>query len=73
MIPVDGLALFGPGLLLPPTMNTFKKSTLIVLLLSLGAVVGGCSTRAGSKSAIPWSQPAQWEGQIPGMGQTTGR
>jgi hypothetical protein len=54
-------------------MNTCKKSALVVLLLSLGALVAGCSTRAGNKSAIPWSQPAQWEGQIPGMGQTTGR
>jgi hypothetical protein len=54
-------------------MNTLQKSALVVLLLSFGALLGGCSIRGAGKSPIPWSQPAQWEGQIPGMGQTTGR
>jgi hypothetical protein len=38
-----------------------------------GMFVAGCSTRAPNQSSIPWSQPAAWEGQIPGMAQQSGR
>jgi hypothetical protein len=54
-------------------MTTLRKSLLVVLLTSLGALLGGCSTNGPKKSPIPWSQPAGWEGQIPGMGQPMGR
>ena len=37
------------------------------LLLALGAILAGCSSDAPAASSIPWNQPADWEGQIPGM------
>jgi len=54
-------------------MNSLKKPVLVVLLMSLGALLGACSTNGPKRSAIPWSQPAGWEGQIPGMGSQSGR
>lgn len=54
-------------------MNTLKKPLLALLLLTFGALLGGCETRTSKNTAIPWSRPAGWEGQIPGMGQSTGR
>lgn len=54
-------------------MTTLKKSALLVLLASFGALLGACSTNSPKKSSIPWSQPAGWEGQIPGMAPSTGR
>ncbi len=54
-------------------MTTPKKTLLVVLLAAVGAIVTGCSTNSPKRSSIPWSQPAGWEGQIPGMGQPSGR
>ena len=54
-------------------MTTLKKTILATLLLATGAIVGGCSTQSPKQTSIPWSRPAGWEGQIPGMGQPTGR
>lgn len=54
-------------------MTTFNKSVLILLLAACGAIASGCATNGPKKSSIPWSQPAGWEGQIPGMGQPSGR
>jgi hypothetical protein len=38
------------------------------LLLLLGTLLGGCALSSPQDSSIPWSKPADWEGQIPGMG-----
>jgi hypothetical protein len=54
-------------------MTSSKKSVFALLLLAFGAIVGGCSTNSPKQTSIPWSRPAGWEGQIPGMGQPTGR
>ena len=54
-------------------MNTFLRPFLAIVLLALGAVVTGCSTNSPKQTSIPWSRPAGWEGQIPGMGQPSGR
>lgn len=54
-------------------MTSPKKALLAVLLAVVGCFAGGCSTNSPKKSSIPWSQPAGWEGQIPGMGQPSGR
>ena len=54
-------------------MNSLKKSILILLLATFAAFLSGCETRRQKDTAIPWSRPAGWEGQIPGMGQQTGR
>jgi hypothetical protein len=52
-------------------MNPLKKSVSL-LLLALGALFGGCSLQPQKDTSIPWSRPAGWEGQIPGMGAPTG-
>jgi len=54
-------------------MTSLKKFPFVFLLLALAGLVGGCSMQPQKDTAIPWSRPAGWEGQIPGMGQTTGR
>jgi nitrous oxide reductase accessory protein NosL len=49
-------------------MKTFLKTVVGLLWLALGLFLAGCQTQAPQASAIPWSQPANWENQIPGMG-----
>jgi hypothetical protein len=49
-------------------MNAFSKAVLALILLFLGLFAAGCSTQTPATSSIPWSQPADWENQIPGMG-----
>lgn len=43
-----------------------KKFVLVLVLLGLLATLSGCMS-AQKDSSIPWSRPADWEGQIPGM------
>lgn len=52
---------------------TSTKKLFALGLLALGALLGGCQMQPQKDTAIPWSRPAGWEGQIPGMGQPTGR
>lgn len=54
-------------------MTSPKKAFAVILLGTMAAFFAGCATNGPKKSAIPWGQPQSWEGQIPGMGQTTGR
>jgi hypothetical protein len=54
-------------------MTSLKKPLLALLLVAVGTVITGCSTNSPKQTAIPWSRPAGWEGQIPGMGQPSGR
>ncbi len=54
-------------------MTKLNKPVLALLLLAVGTFVGGCSTNSPKQTSMPWSKPAGWEGQIPGMGQPTGR
>ncbi|HNC23870.1 MAG TPA: hypothetical protein PLU52_06660 [Opitutaceae bacterium] len=49
-------------------MNALKKPLFALLLIALGALAGGCTYKTEKDSSIPWSRPADWEGQIPGMG-----
>lgn len=46
------------------------RKTLFALALTALALLGlsGCTTPE-QDSSIPWSRPASWEGQIPGMGR----
>jgi hypothetical protein len=50
------------------SMNASVKSCLSLLLLAVAALVAGCSTQTPTDSSIPWSRPANWENQVPGMG-----
>ncbi|HYE38945.1 MAG TPA: hypothetical protein VEB23_03385 [Ramlibacter sp.] len=54
-------------------MTTLKKPVAVLLLAAFGALLTGCSIRPEKESAIPWSRPAGWEGQVPGMSSSSGR
>lgn len=54
-------------------MTSPSKAFLALLLAAVAALAAGCSSNGPKKSSIPWSQPQAWEGQIPGMGQPSGR
>lgn len=54
-------------------MNPLKRPLLFLFVIVTGALLSGCETRTSKNTAIPWSRPAGWEGQIPGMGQQGGR
>jgi hypothetical protein len=51
-----------------PKMKSPMKGVAALLLVALGVFLGGCSMNSPEASSIPWNQPADWEGQIPGMG-----
>ena len=48
-----------------------SKSRLIIAILAVIAsfALSSCATKRQDETSIPWSRPADWEGQIPGMGQ----
>lgn len=48
-------------------MNSDIKRAAVLILVVAGALLAGCSSDAPEASSIPWNQPADWEGQIPGM------
>lgn len=45
-----------------------SKALLSFLALTFALLICGCTSRTPQDSSIPWSRPATWEGQIPGMG-----
>lgn len=47
-------------------MKAHHKTLSALLLLALLSLLSGCMS-AQKDSSIPWSRPADWEGQIPGM------
>jgi uncharacterized lipoprotein YajG len=49
-------------------MNALVKSCFSLLLLAAAALFAGCSTQSPQDSSMPWSRPANWENQVPGMG-----
>ena len=52
------------------------KKTLRLLLALAGIagsfLISGCTSQTEADSSIPWSRPANWEGQVPGMGTGKG-
>lgn len=50
-------------------MYPIVKRITWLLLVATGTVLlfGGCATKP-QDSAVPWSRPASWEGQLPGVG-----
>jgi nitrous oxide reductase accessory protein NosL len=48
-------------------MNSAMKRAAAAVLIALGSLLAGCSSDTPEASSIPWNQPADWEGQIPGM------
>jgi nitrous oxide reductase accessory protein NosL len=50
-----------------------KKLTLpILLLLAVAALLAGCTSPGDQYSSVPQDRPANWEGQMPGMGSSPG-
>ena len=44
---------------------------LLAMLAAGGALLlTGCGTTDENMQEVPWSQPANWEGQMPGMPNT---
>ncbi|MEY4004108.1 MAG: hypothetical protein RLZZ221_204 [Verrucomicrobiota bacterium] len=54
-------------------MSSLRRILLAAVAATLGLLATGCSTNSPKQTSIPWSRPAGWEGQIPGMGQPSGR
>lgn len=53
-------------------MKILKTPHLAFLFLAIGVLHGGCTMNSQKDTSIPWSRPANWEGQIPGIGTTPG-
>ncbi len=54
-------------------MKHVRKPVILLLLSAVAALLSGCfSPRQEQDSSIPWSRPAGWEGQVPGMGNPEG-
>jgi hypothetical protein len=49
-------------------MKSFRRYLLPLLAALMAGLAGGCAINSQKDSAIPWNKPADWEGQIPGMG-----
>ncbi len=49
-------------------MNSALKRLVFLALAAAGALIfSGCATRP-EDATVPWSRPASWEGQLPGVG-----
>ena len=55
------------------SLRRILLAAVAAVAASLGLLATGCSTNSPKQTSIPWSRPAGWEGQIPGMGQPSGR
>lgn len=49
-------------------MSSFSGTLLRIFALAALAYLAGCSIQSQKDSPIPWEKPADWEGQVPGMG-----
>lgn len=49
-----------------------RPRTLLALLSLAVLALAGCATNEDTEltgqSTVPWGRPADWEGQVPGMG-----
>jgi hypothetical protein len=48
-------------------MTFLRKLSVGVIVLAIGAALGGCTMQSQRDSSIPWAQPTNWESQLPGM------
>ena len=49
-------------------MKSPKKALFALLTATIALLATGCTSKTANDSSIPWSRPASWEGQVPGMG-----
>ena len=52
-------------------MSVLKRLLLAALLGLTSLLVNGCASKDEADS-IPWSRPQTWEGNVPGMGSSSG-
>ncbi len=48
--------------------NITKLISISLLVIGPLLLFSGCETDPNS-TPVPWSQPADWEGQVPGLGR----
>lgn len=48
-------------------MKSPNKALLALLALTFALIATGCTNKTNNDTSIPWSRPASWEGQVPGM------
>lgn len=53
-------------------MKLVARALLAALSLAGAFLASGCTAKTDRDTSIPWSRPAGWEGQVPGMGTTPG-
>lgn len=46
-----------------------KTRLILLFTIAVGTLLSGCTSRTNRDTSIPWSRPANWEGQIPGLSQ----
>ena len=44
------------------------KTLLLLAVTTGGLLLGGCTYMEDGESNVPWSRPAEWENQLPGLG-----
>lgn len=52
--------------------NSPKALLVGILLAGLGGLLSGCQPMTDQEAELPWSQPADWEYQQPGMPRQLG-
>lgn len=53
-------------------MKVIVRLFLALAAISGSVILSGCTSQTDADSSIPWSRPANWEGQVPGMGTAKG-
>jgi hypothetical protein len=51
-------------------MKSPHKALLALLAATFALLATGCTSKTNNDTSIPWSRPASWEGNVPGMGTT---
>ncbi|MFT3781713.1 MAG: hypothetical protein QM790_06805 [Nibricoccus sp.] len=51
-------------------MKSPRRALLALLAFTFAILATGCTSKTSNDTSIPWSRPASWEGQVPGMGTT---
>jgi len=49
-------------------MKSPYKALLALLIATIALLATGCTNKTANDSSMPWGRPANWEGEVPGMG-----
>lgn len=53
-------------------MKAYVRFLIVLAGIAGSFFFTGCTSQTEADSSIPWSRPANWEGQVPGMGTGKG-